>query len=95
MAYCLVFKGTSSNTAIGIGQIPWVVTILGDLLNSESKDQGLPQAPQVFTGAITTFIAHACLTDTSYVDTAVKVGIVWTFFCGLMSGLAPVTACKQ
>jgi hypothetical protein len=52
--------------------------ILGDLLNNESKEQGLPQVPQAFTGAIAAFIAHACLTDASYVDTAVKAGIVWS-----------------
>lgn len=26
MEYCLVFKGTSVNTAIGVGQLVWVVS---------------------------------------------------------------------
>jgi hypothetical protein len=72
MGYCLLFENTSVNVAIAVGQLPFFLTMAGDFLNGESKDIGMPQAPQMLVVALTAFLVHSCLTGASYVDNVVK-----------------------
>lgn len=95
MAYCLVFQGTSINTAVGIGQLPAVASILSDLLNGYCKDAGLPNGPQYGALAVHAFIAYACLTNASYADIAINICSAWCLVNGVTLGLATTPALKQ
>jgi hypothetical protein len=94
MAYCLVFKNTSVNVAVGVGQLPFLITMLGDFLNGESKDFGMPQAPQMLVVAVCALLAHSCLTGASYVDDVVKGAAAFVLLNGISCSLFVDAACK-
>jgi hypothetical protein len=94
MAYCLVFKNTIVNVAVGVGQLPFLLTMLGDFLNGESKDIGMPQAPQMVVVAVSALLAHSCLTGASYVDDVVKGAAVFMLLNGISCSFFVATACK-
>jgi hypothetical protein len=95
MAYCLLFKkNTSVNAAIAVGQLPFLLTMVGDFLNGESKDIGMPQAPQMLVTALSAFLAHSCLAGASYVDDVVKAFAVWITLNGISCSLFVDAACK-
>lgn len=94
MAYCLVFKNESVNVAVGVGQLPFFITMLGDFLDGESKDFGIPQAPQMLVVAICAFLTYSCLTGASYVDDVVKGAAALMLLNGISCSLFVDAACK-
>jgi hypothetical protein len=92
-SYCLIFKGTSVETAVGISTFPWVVLCLRDILEETPKELGVDMNGSYLNLAVGVVSGYACLTGNN-ADAARKFLAIWTCANGILLALAPAKACE-
>eukprot|EP00545_Synedropsis_sp_CCMP1620_P000985 CAMPEP_0119014236 /NCGR_PEP_ID=MMETSP1176-20130426/9429_1 /TAXON_ID=265551 /ORGANISM="Synedropsis recta cf, Strain CCMP1620" /LENGTH=310 /DNA_ID=CAMNT_0006967389 /DNA_START=50 /DNA_END=982 /DNA_ORIENTATION=- len=83
--FCLFFKNTSTNTAVGWMNVVWIAEHLRGLLSQEDKKFSTNPAGRTIWLVLGTILAHACFTNADYVDTAMKtIGGLTSLACSYM-----------
>ena len=65
-AYSFLFTNMSTLKSIGVAQIPLTASNLRNMFNGNSKSAGCSMPGQWLNIAITSFVAHACLSGAGY-----------------------------
>ncbi|KAL7450936.1 hypothetical protein ACHAWC_005964 [Mediolabrus comicus] len=91
--YCLLFRDDISfNLAMGLGNLPWAMRSLGDLLNKVSETSGPSDLGSMVTLVFCGLAAYAGLTSAEWAGSAFKAAAVYGLVCGLTILLAPAQA---
>mmetsp|Transcript_4411 Transcript_4411/g.7900 ORF Transcript_4411/g.7900 Transcript_4411/m.7900 type:complete len:291 (-) Transcript_4411:731-1603(-) len=80
---CLLVKGTSVNTAVGITSIIWFAEALKSILDKDSENVGPSNVGSLSIMAFAGAAAYAGLTNADWALAAFKARAVYTFLCGI------------
>lgn len=83
IAFCLFFKGTSVNTAIGVGSLLWSAESLKALLDNDSETVGPSKVGSLSILAFAGTAAYAGLTNADWALTAFKADAIYTLIAGI------------
>jgi len=87
-AFCLLNgKCSSTNTAIGLSILPWIVTTLKAVVDGDSAS--VKTNPQLFVLLYEIFTAHALFTDAGYATKALHAFCVWVLANGIFLVMSP------
>ena len=87
-AFCLLNgKCSSTNTAIGLSILPWIVTTLKAVVDGDSAS--VKTNPQLFVLLYEIFTAHALFTDAGYATKALQAFCVWVLANGIFLVMSP------
>jgi len=92
LAYCLVFQGTSINTAVGYANLPFIIELLRSELSGEREKMGMPKNTQFVFAAIHAVVAYGCFTSAEWANNGIKALTVWLGLNGLHASLFPSSA---
>ena len=86
--WCLINgKCVSTNTAVGLSILPWIVTTLKAVVDGDSDS--VKTNPQLFVLLYDVFTAHALFTDAGYATQALQAFCVWVLANGVFLAMSP------
>jgi hypothetical protein len=88
-AYCLLFQGTSVETAVGVSTLPFIIDLIRSELAGEPEKFGWPKYAQLAPLAFAAVTCYGCLNSKDWANTAMKVYSVWFSVTGFQAAFAP------
>jgi len=83
IAYCLLFKGTSVNTAMGVASLLWSAESVKSLLDNDSETVGPSKVGSLSVLAFAGTCVYAGLTHADWALTAFKADAIYTIICAI------------
>jgi hypothetical protein len=93
LAWNLIVKGLDLRASMVKYCIPWVVMQYKTFWNEDHKKLGYPLGPQVVNAVLAPLTLYACVSDTSYVETLIKLSGIWSIANFLLMTLSPEASC--
>ena len=95
LAYLMVLRNTSLETALGIVRVFWILEVLRTFLSGEATATGLDNIHECGILSHCLFVAYATLGDTSqsWKDVAIKMDSAVAFLNGFIMIINPSAAC--
>jgi hypothetical protein len=94
-AYCLLFQGTSVETAVGVSTLPFIIDLIRSELAEEPEKLGWPKYAQLAPIPFAVATCYGCLNSKNWANTAMKVYSGWIGITGLLAGFAPESYTKH
>jgi hypothetical protein len=94
-AYCLLFQGTSVETAVGVSTLPFIIDLIRSELAEEPEKLGWPKYAQLAPIPFAAATCYGCLNSKDWANTAMKVYSAWIGITGLLAGFSPESYTKH
>lgn len=93
--YTIIFQDQSASKALGLSLLPYILTVVRNLMNGVSSGLGLSMPVQYVNTLIQIVVSHALLTDASYANGLTKTFAAYSALVGLQCRLNPSKALKS